>query len=96
MSSLSPEDVIKISHLARLDIEQQAIPKYAQELSNIIDLVAQMNQIDTAGITPTTHPLDIPQRLRPDNITEPDQRDVLQKGAPRTEAGLYLVPQVIE
>lgn len=94
--SLSPEEVIKISHLARLAIEEQAIPKYTQELSNIFDLVAQMNAIDTTGIIPTTHPLDIEQRLRPDVITETDQREQLQKGAPRTEAGLYLVPQVIE
>ncbi len=94
--SLSPEEVIKISHLARLAIDEQAIPKYAQELSNIFDLVAQMNQVDTQGIVPTTHPLDIPQRLRADVVSETDQRELMQKGAPSVEVGLYLVPQVIE
>jgi aspartyl-tRNA(Asn)/glutamyl-tRNA(Gln) amidotransferase subunit C len=94
--SLSPEEIIKISHLARLAIEEQAIPKYTQELSNIFNLVEQMNQVDTTGIEPTTHPLDLNQRLRADAITEPNQREQLQKGAPKVEAGLYLVPQVIE
>ena len=94
--SLAPEDVEKIAHLARLAIDPADIPKYAGELSNILALVEQMNAVDTAGVEPMAHPLDAVQRLRPDAVTEGDQRDKFQAIAPQTEAGLYLVPKVIE
>jgi len=96
MSSLSIEAIHKISHLARLAIAEEAVPQYARELSNILTLVEQMNQTDTKHIVPTIHPLEISQRMRADEITETDQRELLQKGAPLVEVGLYLVPQVIE
>jgi aspartyl-tRNA(Asn)/glutamyl-tRNA(Gln) amidotransferase subunit C len=94
--SLSATDVKKISHLARLGIREQDIPKYVGELSNILDLVAQMNAINTTDIAPMAHPLDVHQRLRKDEITEKNQRELFQSIAPSVEAGLYLVPQVIE
>jgi aspartyl-tRNA(Asn)/glutamyl-tRNA(Gln) amidotransferase subunit C len=94
--SLEPEDVEKIAHLARLRIEAQNIPGYARNLSEILALVERMNSIDTQGVQPMAHPQDIHQRLRADEITESDQRDRFQKNAPQTEAGLYLVPKVIE
>jgi aspartyl-tRNA(Asn)/glutamyl-tRNA(Gln) amidotransferase subunit C len=94
--SLSSADVKKIAHLARLGIQENDIPKYAGELSNIFDLVAQMNAVDTSHIAPMAHPLDVHQRLRADEITEKNQRELFQSIAPSVEAGLYLVPQVIE
>ncbi|RKZ38585.1 MAG: Asp-tRNA(Asn)/Glu-tRNA(Gln) amidotransferase GatCAB subunit C, partial [Gammaproteobacteria bacterium] len=56
----------------------------------------QMNSIDTTGITPLAHPLDTVARLRPDIVSETNQRDHFQSIAPQIEAGLYLVPKVIE
>lgn len=94
--SLSPEEVEKIASLARLAVSGQDISAYAKELSAILDLVEQMNSIDTDGVMPMAHPLDLAQRLRADAVTESDQRESLQKNAPRVEAGLYLVPKVIE
>lgn len=94
--SLQAEDVTKIAHLARLAIAEEDIPKYAKELSNILGLVEQMNAVDTAGVEPMAHPLDAVQRLRPDAVTEEDRRDRFQAIAPQVEAGLYLVPKVIE
>ncbi len=94
--SLEPEDVEKIAHLARLQIEPQDIPDYARNLSEILALVERMTSIDTQGVQPMAHPQDIHQRLRADEITESDQRDRFQKNAPQTEAGLYLVPKVIQ
>lgn len=94
--SLTHEDVLKIAHLARLAVDTPTIPKYAQELSKILDLVAQMNQLDTKDITPMAHPLHEIQRMRQDEITEPNQRELFQSIAPLVQAGLYLVPQVIE
>lgn len=94
--SLSRSDVEKIAHLARLQIDETDIPLYAKNLSNILGLVEQMSAIDTAGVEIMAHPLDARQRLRPDEITETDQRALFQSIAPQVEAGLYLVPKVIE
>ncbi|MGF1548066.1 MAG: Asp-tRNA(Asn)/Glu-tRNA(Gln) amidotransferase subunit GatC [Thiotrichales bacterium] len=94
--SLSHDEVRKIAFLARLQIDEVAIPEYARNLSNILDFVAQMRAVDTHGILPMAHPQDVTQRLRPDTVTEADIRDEVQHIAPRTEAGLYLVPKVIE
>lgn len=89
-------EVRKIAHLARLGVAEADIPDYARDLGAILALVAQMDEVDTAGVEPLAHPLDMVQRLRPDQVTETDQRQRLQAGAPLTEDGLYLVPRVIE
>lgn len=94
--SLDRSDIEKIAHLARLAIAEDDIPRYARELSNILDMVAQMGTVDTRAVTPMAHPLAAGQRLRPDEVTEPDQRERFQAIAPQVEAGLYLVPKVIE
>ncbi len=94
--SLHREDVEKIAHLARISLSEQDIPLYTRNLSNILALVEQMNRVDTTGITPMAHPLDATARLRPDVVTETNQREWFQQIAPQVEAGLYLVPKVIE
>jgi aspartyl-tRNA(Asn)/glutamyl-tRNA(Gln) amidotransferase subunit C len=94
--SLDKTQVEKIAHLARLQIDPADIPKYATNLSNILDLVAQMDAVDTEGVTPMAHPTEAVQRLRDDQVTETDQRDHFQAIAPQVENGLYLVPKVIE
>jgi aspartyl-tRNA(Asn)/glutamyl-tRNA(Gln) amidotransferase subunit C len=94
--SLDKTDIEKIAHLARLAIDDQAIPDYARDLNNIFNLVEQLSAVDTTDITPMAHPLDADQRLRPDVVTETNQRELFQAIAPKTEAGVYLVPQVIE
>ena len=94
--SLDKADVEKIAHLARIAIDEAKIPEYAKNLSGILDLVEQMSSVDTVAVTPMAHPLDMAQRLREDTVSETDQRDKFQSIAPRVEAGLYLVPKVIE
>lgn len=94
--SLSAEEVKKIAHLARLSIKEENIATYADNLSGILDLVAQMEAVDTDSVEPMAHPQDMTQRLRDDVVTETNQRDKFQQNAPATEAGLYLVPKVIE
>lgn len=94
--SLGPAEVAKIAHLARLAIRDEDAPAYARNLSAILDLVAQMNAVDTSGVAPMAHPLDMAQRARTDEVTEADQRERFQAIAPQIEAGLYLVPKVIE
>lgn len=94
--SLQKTDIEKIAHLARLSINESDISAYADNLSNILQLVEQMNTADTRSITPMAHPLAETQRLRLDEVTEADQKTHFQKSAPATEDGLYIVPKVIE
>ncbi|MDO9138833.1 MAG: Asp-tRNA(Asn)/Glu-tRNA(Gln) amidotransferase subunit GatC [Methylobacter sp.] len=94
--SLTADDVKKIAHLARLGIEQHDVAAYAADLSRMLDLMVQMNDVDTGGIEPMAHPMDQVQRLRSDVVTEQDKREKFQAIAPQVEAGLYLVPKVIE
>lgn len=94
--SLGPDDVKQIAHLARLQIDEQNINGYASSLSNILDMVEQMNEVDTTDVQPMAHPMDVAQRLRADEVLEENQRDAFQAIAPKTENGLYLVPRVIE
>ena len=94
--SLGPDDVKSIAHLARLDIEEKNIDAYASSLSSILDLVEQMNAVDTSNVQPMAHPMDVSQRLRADEVLEVNQRELFQKIAPKTENGLYPVPKVIE
>lgn len=94
--SLTPDEIKKIAHLARLSISTEELEKYTAQLSRILDFTAQMDKINTDGIEPLSHALDVSQRLREDKVTEQDTRDKYQAIAPQTEAGLYLVPTVIE
>ncbi len=94
--ALGPTDIEKIAHLARLAIDPADIDAYARDLSEILDFVDQLEAVDTHEVTPMAHPLDMPQRLREDEVTEPDRREHFQAIAPAVENGLYLVPRVIE
>jgi len=94
--TLEKSDVEKIAHLARLALDQGDLEALAGELSAILALVEQMGAADTSDCTPMAHPMELGARLRPDEVTESDQRDKFQEIAPRVENGLYLVPRVIE
>ncbi len=94
--SLTANDVKKIAHLARLGIAEQDVEHYANDLSGVLELMTQMGQLNTDGVAPMAHPLDQTQRLREDSVTESNQRNHFQAIAPQTEAGLYLVPKVID
>ena len=94
--SLNRQDVTRIAHLARLDITEAEVATTTESLSRILGLIEQMNAVDTKHVAPMAHPQDASLRLRDDRVSEPDQRDKFQQVAPATEAGLYLVPKVIE
>jgi aspartyl-tRNA(Asn)/glutamyl-tRNA(Gln) amidotransferase subunit C len=94
--TLDSRQVEKIAHLARLGVHADDVPGYAHNLSAILAFVEQLNQVDTTGVEPLAHPLEATQRLRPDVVTEQDEREKFLRNAPSTEAGLYLVPRVVE
>lgn len=94
--AIEKEQTLKVAHLARLALSGQEAKAYADSLSQILGLIEQMNAVDTTGVAPMAHPQDMALRLRADEVTEENQRDKFQGVAPETEAGLYLVPKVIE
>ena len=94
--ALSEQDIGHIAHLARLEVGQDELADYVSKLSSIIDLVDQLGAVDTSGITPMAHPLDMEQRLRADEVTETVDRERFQRNAPDVSNGLYRVPRVIE
>jgi len=94
--ALDKSDVDKIAHLARINIEEKDTQAYLQNITSILDLVDQMQEVDTSNVEPLAHPMDAIQRLRADDVTEPNQRELLQSVAPAVEEGLFLVPKVID
>ena len=93
---LNRDEVAKIAHLARLEMNDTEAEAYAGSLSQILGLIEQMNAVDTTGIEPMAHPRDAVLRLRKDVVSEENQREKFQAISPATEAGLFLVPKVIE
>jgi aspartyl-tRNA(Asn)/glutamyl-tRNA(Gln) amidotransferase subunit C len=95
--SLSRQDIDKIAQLARLALTESEVPVYVENLSRILALVGELERADTSQVEPMAHPLPGQrQRLRADEVTSTDQRELFQRNAPQVEAGLYLVPRVIE
>jgi aspartyl-tRNA(Asn)/glutamyl-tRNA(Gln) amidotransferase subunit C len=103
--ALSIEDIKKVAHLARIDISDADANATLTKLTGILDLIEQMQAVDTKGIQPMSHSQDLSQRLRDDVVTKINLRDAFQKNAPAlgngsneqaVADGLYLVPKVIE
>ena len=94
--SLDKDQVRHIATLARLNLTDDEYGESVAKLSKIVDFVDQLSKADTEGVVPMAHPLDAAQRLRPDVVTEADERDRYQENAASVTGGLYLVPKVIE
>lgn len=94
--SLTLEQVQRIAHLARIEVSETEARTTLGHLNGIFELIEQMQAVDTRGVEPMAHAQDLTQRLREDSVTESDRRAAYQAVAPETEAGLYLVPKVIE
>jgi len=94
--TLSINDVKRIADLACIEINEHEAQATLGQLADIFNLIETMQVVDTSSVEPMSHAQDVVQRLRKDEITESDQRDLYQSVAPQIEAGLYLVPKVIE
>jgi len=94
--ALDNADILKIAKLARLQVDADQVDNYANSISSILDLVDAMQKVDTDGVEPLANPLDAQQRLRADEVTATNKRDEFMAIAPKSEAGLFLVPKVIE
>ena len=94
--AFSKQAIGQIAHLARLEISEADMPDYAAKLDRIIEFIDELAAADTSDLLPMAHSLEMSQRVRPDEVTESNDRDRYQANAPETSAGLYLVPRVIE
>ena len=94
--SITKEEIIKIAHLAHINVSQEEIKQVEKKLVGILDLIEKMQEVDTDSIEPMSHALDINQPLREDKVTEKDIRDKSLSLAPHSEQSLFIVPQVIE
>ncbi len=94
--SLDLEQIRRLARLARLAVSDAEAAATAARLNGLLVLIEQMQAVDTAGIEPMSHAMDLVQRLREDKAVEPDRRDAFQALAPAVEDGLYLVPRVVE
>ena len=98
--ALNSQDIARIANLARLELSPDESERMLTKINGFFDLVEKMNAVDTTGITPLAHPVEVVQpvalRLRDDAVSEPNHRDHNQRSAPAVERGLFLVPKVIE
>lgn len=94
--AIERQQVEQLARLARIALDESTLARTTASLGDVLALIDQLQAADTAGIEPMAHPLDAVQRLRPDVVTEADQRKALQAIAPAVENGLFLVPKVIE
>jgi aspartyl-tRNA(Asn)/glutamyl-tRNA(Gln) amidotransferase subunit C len=98
--ALTPQDVSRIAHLARLELSADEQSAMLAQLNGFFSIVERMGAVDTRGVEPLYTPLsavsEVALRLREDVVTEVDQRALNQRSAPSVEDGLYLVPKVIE
>ena len=94
--SLTPDDVRRLARLARIAIQPEESGAVLDRLNRVLELIEQMRRVDTQGVEPMAHALDIVQRLRPDEVRDANQREAYQSVAPAVDEGLYLVPKVIE
>ncbi len=94
--ALTLDDVRRVARLARMRLDEGQSQAMLAEMNRIFGLMEQMQQVATEAVEPMSHPRDVAQRLRADEVTEPDRRADLLPLAPMSEAGLFLVPKVIE
>ena len=94
--SLSTQDIERIAHLARIHVSAADVAEVRAKLGGVFKLIDEMQAVDTTGVAPMSHGLDMVLRLRDDAVTEINQREKFQKNAPQAEAGYFLVPKVIE
>ncbi len=94
--TISEHDLARVAELARIRLDPATVTEVTRRIGNILGMIDRMQAVDTRAVTPMAHPLDTVQRLRPDEITEPNRRGDFLAIAPVSEAGLYLVPRVID
>lgn len=94
--AIDQDTVLRVAHLARLQVTEQDTEALAGSLNDILHMVDQLKDADVGDVLPLAHPLEVDQPLRDDRVTEPDERERVMALAPAAEDDCYLVPRVIE
>ena len=94
--SLSDQELKEIAYLARINVKDESLSALKVELEEILKLFEELNEADTSEVEAMSHPLDLSQPVRKDEVTEKNEREELLKNAPSSKSGLFLVPKVIE
>ena len=94
--TLTLDDVRRIAHLARIDVDAQAVSDVHAKLEAIFAMINELQAVDTSGVEPMSHAQDVVLPMREDKVTEADRHADFQRIAPAVEDGLYLVPRVVE
>ncbi len=90
------EVILNIAELAQLEVKDEMISQYADKMTAMLNLIEEMQSVNTDNIEPVSNPLDAVQTMREDKVTEKDLRNEYQAIAPQVDSGLYLVPRVVE
>ena len=93
---MNKETIIKISDLAKIDIKDDQIDDILTSLEKILNLVDEMNSVNTENVTPMSHPLNLKQELRKDIVETSNERELFQKNNKHTDNGYYIVPKIID
>ena len=94
--SIKKIDLEYIASLSKLKFEGQELKNYTRQISDILEMIQQLQKVDTKKIKPMAHPMNMNQRIREDLVTEVNKRDEYQKNAVDSEDGFYKVPKVID
>ncbi|HSV92839.1 MAG TPA: Asp-tRNA(Asn)/Glu-tRNA(Gln) amidotransferase subunit GatC [Desulfobacterales bacterium] len=92
---ITRDEVLYVARLARLEVEEAATDKLAAQIGSILDYVDQLNQVDTAGVPPTSHALALTNAFREDTVRQHIGRDAALANAPAQEEGCFLVPKIV-
>ncbi|MCK7503779.1 MAG: Asp-tRNA(Asn)/Glu-tRNA(Gln) amidotransferase subunit GatC [Desulfobacterales bacterium] len=92
---ITRDEVLYVARLARLEVEEAATDKLAAQIGSILDYVDQLNQVDTAGVAPTSHALALTNAFREDAVRPHIDRDAALANAPAQEEGCFLVPKIV-
>ena len=94
-SPLSRDDVAHVARLARLDVNDDELERFTEQLGAVLEHAADVASLDTAGVPPTAHPLDLANILRDDTPTPSLDRDEVLAMAPAAEGGRFRVPKIL-
>ncbi len=94
--TITKSEIEHLCGLSKLNLDDDELPIYLQQMTDILEMIEQLQSADTNEIIPMAHPLDMHQRLREDIVTETNHRDIYQKNSSHVEEGFYKVPKVIE
>jgi aspartyl-tRNA(Asn)/glutamyl-tRNA(Gln) amidotransferase subunit C len=92
---IAKEEVLYVAHLARLELDEESIAKFAGQIDEILGYIEKLNQVDTSGIKPTSHAISLTNAFRDDEEKEPIDRELALANAPEKEDGSFVVPKVV-